>query len=711
MKKQYFIPQTDKQEVVSPLHLCQVTSTNEEKAPGVQLAPKKRVFFFILAVLCNLQLFAAWSFSGGYMFFDNSQTKWNDGSIMLIIGKSTYSSVYSMTEDPTTADRWMCSLPSSGWSDAEYMAVISATKQWNPGNFGPSNLVNASHYSAAYTAGLSSSSGQGYLLAPQSTENNCVLKLTSLGSGFSGITFTDTEKNNCYKIDTEKQQITFIFSTSSKRFNTPASDISKVYVYGSISAWDKTNEAYNLSGYSDDGCFYRTMPFSAVERVGNSGQPEFLFHVFKKDGSDYTVRSHSSWQGGIDNRLVFINNGENMVVAMPGDDMDEIYQRCQYAKYVKPLSEWNLTDSMEQARISNFRRVPGTKHLYRSYHPYDPSREKFDTEVKRLYYVQRFAEQFGIRNDIALSGNASSHAGQTYTCAGQTYTISIPNYYQPIIASNNVLYVGTRNGHTPDFNNVIYRSNEERFAQWIQEVVEFIIDDAHPGPFEIHCAIGADRTGAFSETIGALCDATWSDLSKDYFRTSEMRIQEYRHPNTMRYCLRHMCGVDPATDPSFNEAVKQHFIQGGWLRPSQIDSLKQKLNKTYELTYYVTVPEGTPACYIAAQWSRWEPVAMEKIDNTHYTLTVENANDSQEYKYLCGTSWDYEEYGSDGQRLPNNRQYSENDVVAMWKNKPSTTDFEKVQLPSQTIQKTCIDGQIFILRGNKTYTLQGQEVK
>ena len=132
---------------------------------------------------------------------------------------------------------------------------------------------------------------------------------------------------------------------------------------------------------------------------------------------------------------------------------------------------------------------------------------------------------------------------------------------------------------TPSFDHAIYYSDGVRFAQWIQETVEFIISDEHPVPFQIHCALGADRTGAFCETIGALCDANWDDLSYDYYRTSELRIEEYRHPNTIRYCLRHMCGVDPATDPNFNEAVKQHFIQGGWLTADQIAALKAKLNR------------------------------------------------------------------------------------------------------------------------------------
>ena len=99
-------------------------------------------------------------------------------------------------------------------------------------------------------------------------------------------------------------------------------------------------------------------------------------------------------------------------------------------------------------------------------------------------------------------------------------------------------------------------------------------------PFQIHCALGADRTGAFCATIASLCDANWEDISYDYYRTSELRVEEYRHPNTIRYCLRHMCGVDPATDPTFNEAVKQHFIQGGWLTAAQIAALKAKLNQS-----------------------------------------------------------------------------------------------------------------------------------
>lgn len=541
------------------------------------------------------------------MFFDNSKTQWKDASFMLIIGKSSYSSVYEMMPD-TVADRWYVALPSSGWSDAEYMAVIAGNTVWNKGNWGPDNLKNASHYTATYTAGLTTTAAQGYIFTPQTADNGCTIKLKWLGDDYNSYlsrTFTTEEKNRCYAIDPENETVTFIFSTSSKRFNISKSDIKRVFVYGSITAWDQELEEYRLNRYSDDGCFYRTFPFSMIERLGNSGQPEFIFKVLKTDGSSYSAKHNSSWGENFDKRYLFISNGENMVVAMPGDDIDEIYDRCRYAKYVKPLSEFDLTDMADQLRLSNFRRVPATTRLFRSYHPYDPSREQYDTEPMRLNYIVEAATRMGIAGDIALSGDESKHAGESYSCAGKTYTITIPDYYKPIIANDQVLYVGTRNGHTPDFNHALYRSDEARFAEWIKEVVEWVNDDAHMGPYQIHCAIGADRTGAFSEVIAAICGATWPEIAYDYEATSEMRIQEYRHRNAIRYCLKHLCGVDPATDSSFNEAVRRHFIDGGYLTEAQLDTFRSKMNilelpTCYDKDVYCDItiraysPEGAP---------------------------------------------------------------------------------------------------------------------
>lgn len=83
------------------------------------------------------------------------------------------------------------------------------------------------------------------------------------------------------------------------------------------------------------------------------------------------------------------------------------------------------------------------------------------------------------------------------------------------------------------------------------------------------------------------------------------------------------------------------------------------------LTYNVTVPEGTKACYIAGVMNQWVHQAMDRVDDTHYTITIAEAVRSHEYKYCSGPGWAYEELTATGGTVAN-RTYAENDVVAKW---------------------------------------------
>lgn len=83
------------------------------------------------------------------------------------------------------------------------------------------------------------------------------------------------------------------------------------------------------------------------------------------------------------------------------------------------------------------------------------------------------------------------------------------------------------------------------------------------------------------------------------------------------------------------------------------------------LTYSVTVPAGTNACYIAGDMNAWTFMEMTKVDDTHYTLTIAGSNSSQGYKYCSGPAWSYEEQYANGSWHPN-RVYVENDVVEKW---------------------------------------------
>ena len=89
-----------------------------------------------------------------------------------------------------------------------------------------------------------------------------------------------------------------------------------------------------------------------------------------------------------------------------------------------------------------------------------------------------------------------------------------------------------------------------------------------------------------------------------------------------------------------------------------------------ELTYNVQVPTGTEKCYIAGEMNGWAFQEMTKIDETHYTITIEGAEKTHKYKYTCGEGWDYVEKKADGSDI-GDRTWKANDVVAKW-GKPDT---------------------------------------
>ena len=88
-------------------------------------------------------------------------------------------------------------------------------------------------------------------------------------------------------------------------------------------------------------------------------------------------------------------------------------------------------------------------------------------------------------------------------------------------------------------------------------------------------------------------------------------------------------------------------------------------NPDGKLTYNVTVPAGTNACYIAGEMNSWSHVEMTKVSDTHYALEIAGATQAMKYKYCSGPDWAYVEKTATGEELQD-RTYSANDVVAAW---------------------------------------------
>ena len=127
-----------------------------------------RLLVLIGVLIMNVSQAWAGNYAGGYVYFDNSVTKWSYSHVYMIIGKDAYSSVYEMEAFPGT-DYYAVELPSSGWNDATYIAVGGTNSTESSGSWS-----NVSKKFSGYSAKVSQSGGLAwgcYLFTPSQKAN------------------------------------------------------------------------------------------------------------------------------------------------------------------------------------------------------------------------------------------------------------------------------------------------------------------------------------------------------------------------------------------------------------------------------------------------------------------------------------------------------------------------------------------------------------
>lgn len=85
-----------------------------------------------------------------------------------------------------------------------------------------------------------------------------------------------------------------------------------------------------------------------------------------------------------------------------------------------------------------------------------------------------------------------------------------------------------------------------------------------------------------------------------------------------------------------------------------------------QVTYTVTVPAGTNACFIAGGMNGWTHQEMTLIAPNTYSITIQNATTAHLYKYSSGPNWGFVEKQANCTSDIPDRIYSPNDVVACW---------------------------------------------
>ena len=396
----------------------------------------------------------------------------------------------------------------------------------------------------------------------------------------------NSEKNvkRCFIDDAEEETVTIVYDL--KTWGTSREEISKLTLRGSFTTvynpqtkrWVEDEENFTLSYDASYNWYSIALPYSKISRPGFSGQPEFKFYL---NGTPLSAPSF------VPEEYVFNNaNKKQMIIFDKEFDARsvELNQNEITASTIKTLSDFDLNDEESLKTVSNFRLVPGTTSLFRTYHPYYPTHEQTPTEKVRLDNVQAFMNQEGIKSDITLCNNRSNADGMVYKVDGVSYTVSIPDFYKEIIDNDSVLYVGDSdyggNGTIPSANFVYYYSDSDFMKQWIKQIFDFICDDKNKAPFALHCEIGVDRTGVFSGIFAALCGASWSEISEDYEKSNLMGIGEFRDKRLLKYSFENMLKIQNVEECSNLSQLMKNFVLSCEISQAEFEKAVSKLGGT-----------------------------------------------------------------------------------------------------------------------------------
>ena len=122
------------------------------------------------------------SVSGGYIYFDNTDAKWNDTYIYLVVGHTSWVGYYRIQQLAGTK-LWYASLSNLGWDDAKFVALVGngSTKTIGSGN--PMDLINCTHFSDVTRYGLNT--GTSYMISMSSGTNCTPISINWQNTGYT----------------------------------------------------------------------------------------------------------------------------------------------------------------------------------------------------------------------------------------------------------------------------------------------------------------------------------------------------------------------------------------------------------------------------------------------------------------------------------------------------------------------------------------------
>jgi hypothetical protein len=341
------------------------------------------------------------------------------------------------------------------------------------------------------------------------------------------------------------------------RFHIRPADIPllPVYIAGSFTDWQRLPVSeWQLLPEENGGRLVLDRNLDEVLIPGNCGYPEYTFFTIDKSGDVQPL----ALDGGSDGRHEFLGN---YALLQQGDDLTLFMHEAEKASRIKTLPDFMPLTDENRAIVANFRKIPGSSCVYRSYHPYKKSFPGFDTEEIRSLTVKLLLEEKKIASIICLSGDEPADS-----LRGETICV----YQQQLIAAGNEYYTDT------SYETAYYHSGNSKFIALFCGILRFIA--AHSGPYLVHCRLGSDRTGVVSALLALLCGAVWPDVAADYEKTSSMGILQYRDRRLLRYSLEHFAEVSLSDTVIYASAIAARCVSSGCITSAELEKAVERMS-------------------------------------------------------------------------------------------------------------------------------------
>jgi protein-tyrosine phosphatase len=323
-------------------------------------------------------------------------------------------------------------------------------------------------------------------------------------------------------------------------------EIWKVEISGSFTSWRP-----GPSMRAEDGRFVLTLPSKKFAVPGNSGYPELTFLV----NGRYWFGYDFLWEAP---SLLF----DRLVVLVPPEELPG---------WLGQKEKYNLwkEDYDEPGHLANTRQVRSERlalNLWRSYHPFLPSKISHPREMDRLSRVNLYLE--AIRPGVIFNLSDKPQDLQSPL---------ISPFYQSLWRQDRVKLLET------SYEWVYYHSHEQDFFRYLARIVQVVFE--HQGPYWIHCRLGVDRTGVICAILGLLGGLSIHEVIRDYLLSNQAGILEYRDAKLLRHSLERTLGNETQEGKDYGRvlwAKIQPYFESQ--KGEDLDFLRKRLQMKNEKT-------------------------------------------------------------------------------------------------------------------------------